>query len=188
MVPYLVVIINGKGGCGKDTLISKWLNVHHTEYDVYNNSTIGIIRKAAAVLGYDPEDKSERGRKFLSEMKKISTEYNNYPARFICDTIRLLIPTETEIKPRVHFIHCREPKEIEKIKSYVKQMSWNFNYPRCVAKTLLITSPRTDSNYYGNASDDEVELYDYDQVIDNDDLEIAIDELQYWISDVISRI
>ena len=39
----------------------------------------------------------------------------------------------------------------------------------CTVKTLLVTSSRTEDKVYGNASDDNVNSYDYDIIIDNSD-------------------
>ena len=53
------------------------------------------------------------------------------------------------------FIHCREPKEIERLKT-------GFKFP---THTLLIR--RAGQKIYGNHSDDDVENYEYDYTVVN---------------------
>ena len=67
-----VIVINGAGGVGKDTLCD--LAAKH--FKVYNVSSITPIKEIAALCGWDGS-KDDRSRKFLADLKQISVEYND---------------------------------------------------------------------------------------------------------------
>ena len=140
-----VVVINGKGGVGKDTVI----NAVKDQYVVYTASAIDPIKAVAAMLGWDMQ-KDLRSRKFLSDLKQLSIEYNDYPTKYLVDQFHDFEESDAQVM----FIHIREPEEIDKFKAAVD----------CV--TLLVRNPRVRGNF-GNRSDDDVENYQYDFVYDN---------------------
>ena len=144
-----IIIINGKGGVGKDTLITAVSKI----YKVGNCSSITPIKNAAECLGWNHYEKGTTGRKFLSDLKRLSIEYNDYPTQYLLRMCRHFID---EGWLDVLFLHIREPEEINKLKAEV---------PEC--KTLLIRSSRTKGDL-GNDSDDNVEDYDYDYIYYND--------------------
>ena len=64
-----IVIINGTGGCGKDTFVS-----FVSKYKrVYNFSSIDKVKEIAKLIGWDG-GKTDKDRKFLSDLKKLTTE------------------------------------------------------------------------------------------------------------------
>ena len=144
-----VIVINGKGGVGKDTCVDAVAK----KYVVLNCSSITPIKCVAEELGWDFYDKSDKARKFLSDLKLLSSEFNNFPFHYLLNKYTQFMNIEGA---DVMFVHIREPEEIAKFKARI---------PGC--KTLLIKSNRVDRDF-GNVADDNVENYDYDYVYHND--------------------
>lgn len=170
----VVVVINGIGGCGKDTFVGMVKQVsipihdptnlsNHLTCVVENVSTIDPIKRAAITVGWD-FDKSDRGRKFLSDFKKLVKNYNDFTYHYCEDVIK-------EGQHKILFIHCREPEEIDR---FVKDFG---------AKTLLIR--RSGVDIPTNDSDMAVENYSYDYVINNNgtikDLEEQAVKFMKWL-------
>ena len=146
----LVIVINGSGGVGKDTLCE--LAAKH--YKVKNISSITPIKRIAAQCGWDGS-KDDKSRRFLSDLKLLCVEYNDYPTRWALDEYLAFRESDEEIM----FVHIREPLEIEK---FVRATGGE-------AKTLLVRGgARMRKTAYGNAADDSVENYDYDYYFMND--------------------
>lgn len=145
-----VIVINGAGGVGKDTLC-EFAEKH---FKVMNVSSITPIKEIAAMCGWQGE-KTDKARKFLSDLKALSIEYNDFPTLWAVKKYNEFMESDKEIM----FLHVREGVEIEK---FVHATDGK-------AKTLLIRggSRMTKSNY-GNASDDMVENYSYDYYFVND--------------------
>jgi len=143
-----VVVINGSGGTGKDTF------VHCCEKIVpcMNISSVDNVKEAARILGWN-EAKDEKSRKFLSDLKFLSTNYNNQPYRYIEKTIDYFRREDSPYS--LLFIHVREPEEIDKIKK-------DFG---CI--TLKIKNPRV-KEIKSNEADGRVNEYTYDYEINND--------------------
>ena len=145
-----VIIINGAGGVGKDTLCE--LAAKH--FKVENISSITPIKEIATACGWDGT-KDDRARRFLSELKRLTVEYNDYPTTWALDKYRSFLLGEGEIL----FVHIREPEEIAKL---VRATDG-------AARTLLVRGgERMTKSHYGNRSDDCVEEYDYDYIFYND--------------------
>lgn len=142
-----VVIINGAGGAGKDTFIQFCKDF----VEVHSVSSVDIIKKAASILGWSG-GKRLQDRKFLSELKDLSTWYNDLPFIYLKKSYMDLTKRGEK---GILFFHIREPKEIERAKKAFG------------AITVLINrkSLRTE---FGNHADDNVEKYKYDYVIAND--------------------
>lgn len=155
----MVIIINGKGGSGKDT-ICDILNKH---YPVTNISTITKVKQAARLIfGWDGRTKSDADRKFLSDLKDLWTKYNDGPFKYAMDQYWKFIDKPEAAYKEILVIHVREPQEIEKLKKAID----HGGYVRCV--TLLVKSDRTEEHDYGNHADDMVEDYPYNYVYHND--------------------
>ncbi|MCR5487769.1 MAG: hypothetical protein K6F35_09615 [Lachnospiraceae bacterium] len=144
----LVVVINGRGGSGKDTLCG----LAGKHFRVRNVSSITPIKEIALANGWDGQ-KDERSRKFLSDLKKLFSEYNDLPNRYLMRQYREFLEGDEEIL----FVHIREAEEIRKFKDYVDG--------GCV--TLLIHRSTGEEHPLGNDSDDRVEEYAYDASFDN---------------------
>lgn len=155
----LVIIINGKGGSGKDT-ICDILNKH---YPVTNVSTITKVKRAARLIfGWDGVSKTDADRKFLSDLKDLWTEYNDGPFKYAMEQYHKFDDKPSAAYKEILVIHVREPQEIDKLKKAIDHAG----YIRCV--TLLVKSDRTEEHDYGNHADDAVEAYPYSFVYHND--------------------
>ncbi len=148
----LAIVINGVGGVGKDTLCA----IAAKHYRVRNISSITPIKEIAAACGWAGE-KTDRARKFLSDLKRLTVEYNDFPTKYLAEQYQSFLESEEEIL----FVHIREPEEIEK---FVRASEGK-------AVTLLVRGGKRFSHKggaYGNASDDGVENYPYQYIFYND--------------------
>lgn len=144
----LTIIINGRGGVGKDTIV----DIVSKHFDVVNLSSITPIKEIAKMYGGWAGGKELKDRKFLSDLKALFTAYNELPTKYLKEEYNKFIHSTSD----VCFMHIREPEEIEKM---VKALNGE-------CKTLLIKG-RMDDKCYGNKSDDNVENYPYDYVYNN---------------------
>lgn len=145
----LVIIINGKGGTGKDTVCE--LAARH--YKVRNVSSIDPIKKIAERYGWHGE-KDARARKFLSDLKQAFVDYNDLPNTYVRQQYQEFMAGDEEIM----FVHIREGAQIDAFKAEIAS--------KCV--TLLVHSDGRSQGAYGNASDDQAEDYAYDYRYVND--------------------
>ena len=164
-----VIVINGAGGVGKDTLCD--LSAKH--FKVYNVSSITPIKEIASLCGWDGS-KDDKSRKFLADLKRISIEYNDYPTLWARERYEEFLKSENEVM----FLHIREPEEIEKFVLATDKK----------AKTLLVRGgSRMTKTSYGNAADDSVEQYEYDYYYVNDKtLDVAEAEFSELLEKIIS--
>ena len=144
-----IIVINGTGGCGKTTFVE-----FTQKYGkVINFSSVDKVKEVAKLIGWDGK-KTEKDRKFLSDLKRLTTEYNDMSFNSIKEAVEKFKNSDNEIM----FIHIREPEEIKRVVD-------TFN-----AKTLLLR--RKDiATITSNYSDASVENYNYDFVIENTTLE-----------------
>lgn len=142
-----VFIINGSGGVGKDTFVSMVANA--SEAPVMNFSSVDKIKKIAEIIGWTGA-KTEKDRRFLSDLKLLCTEYNDMPFNSMNEKVKEFYDNSAAML----FLHIREPEEIEKAKEA-------FN-----ARTILI---KRDSvkQITTNMADKNVFNYRYDIIIDN---------------------
>lgn len=146
----LAIVINGAGGVGKDTLCD-FASKH---FKIENISSITPIKEIAAMCGWDGK-KDDRSRKFLSDLKRLAIEYNDFPTVWATEKYKEFLRSDSELL----FVHIREPEEIKKFVAATDGM----------AKTLLVRAgARISKSHYGNSSDDDVEKYDYDYYFVND--------------------
>lgn len=143
-----IFVINGMAQSGKDTFISMVAR----KVSVKNYSSVMHIKEAASLLGWNG-GKDERSRKFLSDMKKLSSEYNDFPYKKIENIIEEFY---NDTINDVLFIHIREPEEITRIK---------IDYPEI--RTILIVN-RNVEHITSNESDSNVYNYEYDIVYHNE--------------------
>ena len=162
-----VIVINGAGGVGKDTLC-EFAEKH---YKVMNISSITPIKEIAKMCGWSGE-KTDKARKFLSDLKALSIEYNDFPTVWATEKYNEFISSDKEIM----FVHIREASEILK---FVKATEGK-------AKTLLVRGgERMKKSNYGNVSDDDVENYEYDFYFVNDkSLEMAEKEFIDFLKNI----
>lgn len=164
-----VIVINGAGGVGKDTLCA--FAARH--YRVKNISSITPIKEIATRCGWQGE-KTDRARKFLADLKSLTAAYNDFPTRYLTEQYRLFLEGEEELL----FVHIREGEEIRK---FVRATGGK-------AVTLLVRGGqrfRRTHARYGNAADDGVEKYRYDYVFYNDR---PLDKTEEYFIKFLSRI
>ena len=161
-----VLVINGAGGVGKDTLCD--LVAKH--FRVMNVSTIDPIKEIALQCGWHGE-KDDRARRFLSDLKRLTVEYSDFPTVWAKGQYEKFMASDLEVM----FMHVREPEEIDK---FVRATGGR-------AKTLLIRGgSRMKKISYGNVSDDLVENYSYDLYFTNDK---TLDEAEREIVELIKQ-
>jgi hypothetical protein len=180
-----VIIINGSGGVGKDAFAKRVIEetlklskrivpVENEDYCVdpevfyridniitNNISTIDCVKNIAKMFNWNGE-KSEKDRKMLSDLKDLMTVYNDYPFKRITAQITDWLRYDKTRPNDMYdhsflFVHCREPKEIERIKNQFPNDTF----------TLLVQNPKV-AKVTGNHADKEVENYNYDFTVVND--------------------
>lgn len=186
-----VIIINGFGGVGKDAfakrvieetlkLAKRVVPVENEDYCVdpevfyridniitNNISTIDCVKNIAKMFNWNGE-KSEKDRKMLSDLKDLMTVYNDYPFKRITAQITDWLRYDKTRPNDMYdhsflFVHCREPKEIDRIKNQFPNDTF----------TLLVQNPKV-AKITGNHADKEVENYNYDFTVVNDSDLIAL--------------
>lgn len=163
----LIVVINGKGGVGKDTLCDSVSAVYETQ----SISAIEPIKDIAVLHGWDGE-KDERGRRFLAELKQAFIHYNDLPTSYLCDKTEQFLKSDSDIL----FVHIREPDQIQRFID---------NIPHCNCVSILVQRDEIDSKHFGNDADDEVDNYPYDYVFENN---FPIDMSKHLFISLIQRI
>lgn len=168
-----VYIINGSGGVGKTTfaLMTKEIIEQTTENNrtVTNFSSVDKVKEIASIIGWNGE-KGEKDRKFLSELKKLTTEYNDMSFKSVSNKYDDFMLNENN--SQILFLHIREPEEIARAAKA-------FN-----AKTLLIKSNRIE-HITSNQADANVFNYDYDYIVNNDG---TIEDLKEEVVKFIERL
>lgn len=186
-----IIIINGSGGVGKDAfakrvieetlkLSKRIIPVENEDYCVdpevfyridniitNNISTIDCVKNIAKMFNWNGE-KSEKDRKMLSDLKDLMMVYNDYPFKRITAQITDWLRYDKTRPNDMYdhsflFVHCREPKEIDRIKNQFPNDTF----------TLLVQNPKV-AKITGNHADKEVENYNYDFTVVNDSDLIAL--------------
>ena len=143
-----IFVQNSVGGSGKDTwagLVGKYISTH-------KYSIIDLPKEAAKILGWDG-GKTEKDRKFLSDIMDLSTKYNDSPFR---DVLSVVTDFKNNlIEDKVLFIDMRDPKDIARAVEIFG------------AETILIRNPNV-AKIESNHADANVENYKYDYIIEND--------------------
>ena len=104
----MVFVVNGKPRAGKDTF-AQILN----EYmDVYKYSAVSKVKEIAKLCGWDGA-KEERDRKFLHELKMLTSAYSDMSHKDILAEIEKF--NNGEIQADVFVVDIREPEEIERL-------------------------------------------------------------------------
>ena len=150
-----IIIINGQGGVGKDTFINI---LSEKGLKISNISSVDGIKELARMVGWNGA-KEDRDRKFLSDLKILTTNYCGFSENYLINKAIEFLESDNDLM----FVHIREPFYIQEFLN---------KFP--TAKTLLIK--RKDIYNYGNMADDGVFDFNYDYVVENygtlDELEV----------------
>lgn len=144
-----IFIVNGRPTAGK-TLFGE---LSKEFVDVVSYSSITPIKKAAIICGWD-KGKSEKDRKFLSDLKALTTAYSDLSFNAVLTEVVSFRMTNYS-RDAVMLIDVREPYEIDRLKKTIG------------AETIFINNPWVPA-IESNSSDANVEDYDYDHYIIND--------------------
>ena len=106
------------------------------------------------MCGWDGR-KDPKSRKFLSDLKKLCVDYNDFPTNWAYNEYLEFLENDQQ----VFFVHIREGAEIQK---FIDRTGG-----RAVA-LLIRGGERMMGGALGNVSDDEVENFSYDYYYTND--------------------
>lgn len=146
-----IYVVNGAPGAGKTTFEQYIQKLVGKEY-CKCISTIDFVKEIAYECGWDGT-KTDKNRKFLSDLKDLLIRWNNVPYKRIEYQVRMLLLQP--IKPWCLFIDCREPNEIDKMRLGLG------------AKTILVRRTEAEKKFPSNHADENVLNYYYDFEIDN---------------------
>lgn len=151
MVKKLILIVNGRGGVGKDTLCEALGRRHR----VQNVSAIDPIKQVARGCGWKGE-KDDKARRFLAELKQAFIHYNDLPTVYLRERTEEFLRGEDEIL----IVQIREADQIERYRRAIEP----------ARSTALLVKRRAvdEAHRFGNDADDGVEAYTYDYTFDND--------------------
>lgn len=162
-----VYILNGVGTSGKGEFASR-LNKY---IPTYKYSIVDLPKEAAKILGWDG-GKTEKDRKFLSDIVDLSTEYNDSPFK---DVLSIVTDFKNNvIEDEVLIIDMRDPKDIARAVS-------TFG-----AETILIRNPNV-IKIKSNHADANVEQYEYDYIIENDGTLEQLDKMTYLFAERVIK-
>lgn len=147
-----VFIVNGKPRAGKDTfavILNELVKVH-------KYSSVTRVKKLALEMGWDGK-KTEKDRKFLSDLKMLTTEYSDMSFKDICEEVEKFMGGVYDVYNRnVMLIDIREPKEIDRaVKTFGAATIFIDN---CNVEEVLSNSADANANTYS---------YNYDYIISN---------------------
>lgn len=143
-----IFVLNGVGTSGKGCFaefIGKYISTH-------KYSIVDLPKEAAKVLGWNG-GKTERDRKFLSDIMDLSSDYNDAPFKDITSIIADF--KNNKIENDVLIVDMRDPIDIARA---VEAFG---------AKTILVRNPNV-KKVTSNHADRDVENYNYDYIIEND--------------------
>ena len=163
----MICVLNGQPRAGKSLFVQYCKEVAKDNM-VFEYSTVDFVKLVAAACGWDGQ-KTPKDRKFLSDLKQLLTDWGDVPFK---KTLAYIDEIGRISSNAVVFIHCREPKEIQRFVDHFGN--------DCV--TLLIRRDAVESNNQSNASDANVLDFDYDLTIfNNGTFEDLMNEAQGFI-------
>lgn len=152
----MVLIVNGKGGVGKDYLVSALCR----EFILKTISSVDKVKEAASMLGCNIIKKDVQDRAFLSDLKALSAKYYDHPVKYMIREFEYFLQDHYDIL----VFMIREEDEIKRVKS-ILQNDKGFNN----IFTILVTREDKKGAVYNNSSDDKVgeDLSIYDLKFEN---------------------
>lgn len=163
-----IFVQNSVGGSGKDT----WASLLNKYIPTYKYSIVDLPKEAAKVLGWDG-GKTEKDRKFLSDVMDLSTDYNDAPFKDVLSLVTDFKNSKDFDEYEVLIIDMRDPKDIARA---VETFG---------AETILIRNPNV-RKIVSNHADANVENYEYDYIIENDGtLEQLENVAEFFVREII---
>lgn len=166
-----IFVINGSGGVGKDTFVNlvsiELSSIVKKFHPVMNFSSVDKVKEIAKEIGWDGK-KTERDRKFLSDLKILTSEFCDMPFKSMKSKLEEFLKDDSSY---FLFLHIREPEEIDRVAKC-------FN-----AKTILVRRYQV-KQITSNMADENVFNYDYDIEIDNSG---TIEDLQQKAKEFVNE-
>lgn len=170
----LVIIINGCGGCGKDTFESMVQDeLYHLDsfIDQFHVSTIDPIREidqALATINGEPYSKDKNlHRKAMAQLKRVWDENYGGSFKYLQRILNVYDSSHSsDGKRAVVFVHVREPENIEKIYFSHRLGSLTDTNDEWDVTSVLIYG-RTKPDDFDNSADRSVENFMYETYINN---------------------
>ena len=165
----IVIVINGKGEAGKDTICG----IVSRHFRAVNVSSIDPIKEIARQNGWDGE-KDNNSLLFLSNLKAAFSQYNDLPTRYLLSKYAEFMADEGQ---EIMFAHIREASEIARFSSGVS------------APLMTLYIDRPGLGQYHNKSDDDADDFAYDHVYVNDrPLESLESDFMRFFDDMIAKV
>lgn len=166
----LTVIVNGKGGVGKDTLCDYFCKY----YNGMSISAITPTKRRAKLIGWNG-DKTDKDRRYLCDLKKTFDRYEDLSMAYL----RKEYDTFEDSTFNVLFVTMRDLDDIDAFVKYIRD---------CGGRVCTLLIRRASVNReFGNEADDNAEDYAYDYIFDNDNpIEISHNDfitLMKWMTD-----
>lgn len=166
-----IIIINGNSGVGKDKFIELFQSL--TQHGVINLTTIKPVEDAMESLKIE-RSRDDKWRGCAAEMKQLTDKYYDISHRYVMRKIKSV--HENSFNQYI-FVHCREPFNIERLKTQIKNV---IGY-KCY--TLLIE--RNLNHIPDNHADMNVQDYSYDYVIQNNsNLKMLERQAEWFLSEI----
>lgn len=151
MKDKIVIIVNGQGGAGKDTLCRYFCDY----YDGEITSAITPFIPIAEAAGYTG-GKSDHDRKFLSDLQDVVDDYIALSIDWIDDELDRFSKNDKSVL----FFVIRKPEHI----TYARKTARSFG----LRATTLVIRRKAIERDFGNNADDRVLEYPYEYAFDND--------------------
>ena len=162
-----VIIVNGSGGSGKDTFVNQCAKNKTFGSKVVHISIVDKVKDIARYCGWDGE-KTDKNRKFLSDLMDILTEWDEVPLKSIGKAVMAR-------KNKIIFIDAREPDDIDALKIYYDGI------------TVLIKNDNIEP-IKSNHADANVEDYNYDYIIyNNGSIETLRDSADAFLKEIMDE-
>ena len=157
----MIYVVNGLPSCGKSTfefIVQHFLGINACRIF----STITPIKTLARDIGWDGE-KDPKSRKFLSDLKDLTTNFNDFSFNWTRNKIKEQYQCAANMFIPPHkvciFVDSREPEDIQKYLDY---------YPD--SKSILVLRPGAEPSTASNHADDSAQIFsvNYNITILND--------------------
>jgi hypothetical protein len=174
-----VVVINGYPGSGKDEFIKCCAQGRFKDIiKIHNISSVDRVKNALMCLGWDGKEKTPQIRDTLSDLKDLSTKLFDGPATYIKETVEDIKEDTSGVidhsKHNFVFVHAREPEELQR---YKEELGATIIF---IARDVVVDSKNHSDNY--------VEQFNYDWIIDNNGtLERLTESADTFISNLIEE-